>query len=237
MTTTSQQTNAGPTYHGTASRLKPSIVHCKGMIDGTGSSAAFGNGIKTIVTYLVDELPKHVGTAVCGLHIGKDRDFDHDHDVNVGDALTADEIKNNLGLLTFSGGGDELETQLDSVWEVARNTAWTLELGTRKVIYVCSSSDSKPTQGGWNAQRVGEEVANLGIKILVIAPVGLALHDMATFSGGMSIPLSDNPSVTELQAVCKHLTKTMTQIGSSAGGGTQALHSKFGTNGTVAIGG
>lgn len=230
-----QTINTGPVFNGVVSRPKPSIVHVKGILDATGSTGPFNEGVERVISYLVDELPKSVGKAVFGLHIGRDRDFDIEHDVNLGDDLTADEVKNQLPLVTYKGGGDSPETQLDSILEVARKTAWTMEANTRKIIYVCTSSDSKKSQEGWDAKRVGDEVAQLGIKVILIAPPGLKLHDVATFSGGISIPLSNNPLQGELQSVCKYLTKTMTQMANS-GGGTQALPTAFGAKGTVAIG-
>lgn len=232
---TTQTINTAPVFNGMVARPKPSCVHFKGVIDGTGSSAAFSTGIKTVIEHLVNELPKSVGKAVFGLHIGRDRDFDRDHDINLGDDLSPNEIKGQLPLISFSGGGDVDETQLDSILLAARQCAWSAEVNTRRVICVLTSSDSKPSQEGWNAKRVGEEVAQLGIKVILISPPGLKLHDVAAYSGGFFIPLSNTPTAAELQSVSKHLTKTMTQL-CNTGGGTQALPTAFGAKGTVAIG-
>ena len=110
------------------SRMKLTRLHIKLGLDITGSTGPFNTGVNAIFADLVTELPLRVGEFHIGLHAGKDMDHDTDHDVNLGDDLPAGEIIKQLGLIQYAGGGDELETQIDSALLIGRTTAWKTSL-------------------------------------------------------------------------------------------------------------
>lgn len=231
-------TNNGPEIAGVTTRTKLSSIHGKFVLDGTGSTGPFNAGIKAIIQDMVTELPRRVGQCVFGLHVGRDRDCDVEHDINLGDDLPAQELIKQLALIKYQGGGDELETQIDSVLEVGRTTAWKSGDGARMVIILATSSDSKPARDGSDGAQAGKTLAALGIRVITIAPAGATnVHDIARHSGGESMALSNFPSADDLRRLRDRLTKSVTQMaGMPIGGGTVSMGPSFGKSGTVAMG-
>ncbi len=217
-------------------RRKLSSLHLKIMDDGTGSTGAFIPGVTAVAQDVALELPKRLHCTF-GLHVGRDRDYDKEHDINLGDDLSPEELVKQLSLIRYEGGGDELETQLDSILEVAHTTAWKSGEGARLAIVVITSSGSKPARDGSDGAAVGAKLRALGIKVVVIAPPGaLNVHDVALHSGGESMPLSNAPSAEDLARLRARLTKSLTLIAGSTHTGTVGIGAPaFGHNGTVAI--
>ncbi len=223
-----------------AARMKLTRLHNKLLLDGTGSTGAFNQGVNAVFADLISELPKRVGECYFGLHVGRDMEFDIDHDVNLGDDLPAGEIIKQLGLIDYHGGGDELETQIDSALLVGQTTAWKSSEGARLAIIIATSSDSKNSRDNSTGAEVGAKLAQLGIRVIVIAPTTATnVHDLARHSGGESMDLSNTPSAEELKRLRDRLTKSLTQIAGSQTTGTVGIPiaPKFGSHGTVALGG
>jgi hypothetical protein len=220
-------------------RKKFSRLHIKLVLDGTGSTGPFNPGVNAIFSDLVTELPLRVGECYFGLHVGRDWDHDLDHDVNLGDNLPADEITKQMGLVKYEGGGDELETQIDSLLYVASTTAWKTSEGARLAIVLATSSDSKNARDGSTGAIAGTKLGQLGIRIIVIAPKSATnVHDLARYSGGQNMILSNTPSADELKQIRDRLTKSLTQIAGTPATGTVGItpNTKFGSHGTVALG-
>lgn len=220
-------------------RMKFSRLQAKLVVDGTGSTGPFNQGVNAVFSDLVTELPLRVGECYFGLHVGRDRDFDIDHDVNLGDDLPAGEIIKQLGLVKYQGGGDELETQVDTVLEVGHTTAWKASEGARLAIVLATSSDSKNAMDGSTGAAAGAKLAMLGIRVIVIAPASATnVHDLARHSGGESMALSNTPSADELKRIRDRLTKSLTQMAGAPATGTVGIagNPKFGSHGTVALG-
>ncbi len=221
-------------------RMKLSRLHNKLVVDKTGSTGPFNAGVNAVFGDLVTELPLRVGECYFGLHAGGDMDYDVDHDINLGDDLPASEIIKQLGLIQYAGGGDELETQIDTALLVGRTTAWQTSEGTRLAIVVATSSDSKNARDGSTGAQAGATLAKLGIRVIVIAPANATnVHDLARHSGGESMVLSNTPSADELKRIRDRLTKSLTQIAGAPATGTGGIAPtpKFGSSGTVALGG
>ena len=221
------------------SRMKLTRLHIKLGLDITGSTGPFNTGVNAIFADLVTELPLRVGEFHIGLHAGKDMDHDTDHDVNLGDDLPAGEIIKQLGLIQYAGGGDELETQIDSALLIGRTTAWKTSEGTRLAIVMATSSDSKNARDGSTGAQAGAALVKLGIRVIVIAPANATnVHDLARHSGGESMVLSNTPSADELKRIRDRLIKSVTQIAGAPASGTVGIAPapKFGSSGTVALG-
>ncbi len=223
---------------GLGPRMKLSRLHAKLVVDGTGSTGHFNQGVNAIFSDLTTELPLRVGECYFGLHVGRDLDYDATSDVNLGDDLPAGEIIKQLGLIQYQGGGDELETQIDTVLLVGQTTAWKSSEGTRLAIALATSSDSKNARDGSTGAMAGTKLAQLGIRVITIAPADAKnVHDLARFSGGEIMVLSNTPSADELKRIRDRLTKSLTQIAGTPATGTVGIPvaPKFGSSGTVAL--
>lgn len=219
-------------------RMKFSRLHLKLVVDGTASTGPFSPGVNAIFSDLVTELPLRVGETYFGLHVGRDMDYDTDHDVNLGDDLPAGEIIKQLGLVQYQGGGDALETQVDTALLVAHTTAWKSSEGARLAIVVATSDDSKNARDGSTGAVAGAKLGQLGIRVITIAPASATnVHDLASYSGGESMELSNTPSAAELKRIRDRLTKSLTQIAGAPATGTVGIPAptKFGSNCTVAL--
>jgi hypothetical protein len=228
--------DTGPTFGGVIRKL-PTALTLVPVIDATASSLAFSQGIKTVCGEVADALSQTMADLKLGLHISRDLEFDRDANFSLGEDLTVDEFKSNLSRIAFEGGGDPLETQFDAVQTVLRTYPWNLIPTARRVIPLCSSSGSKPTRDGKDAAGLAAELNAMNIKVIVIAPNGVNLHELATATRGASLELTNNPSPADIQQVIKVLTRTLTQMAGS-GGTTLAMptNNKFGQHGTQVLG-
>lgn len=221
-------------------RPKLTRLHIKQYVDGTGSTGPFNVGANAILADLTSELPKRVGECYFGLHVGRDMEVDVDHDVNVGDDLPPAEIIKQLSLVEYRGGGDALETQIDSALLIGQTTAWKTSQGARMAIVMVTSSDSKNARDGSNGAAAGAKLAQMGIRVITIAPADATnVHDLARHSGGECMVLSNTPSADELKRIRDRLTKSLTMIAASPSTGTVGVppSPSFGKTGTVALGG
>lgn len=183
-------------------------VHAKFVVDATGSTGPFTTGVSKVIKSVVQEVPSRVGESHFGLHASRDRDY-AETDVNLGDDLPIGDMIKNLDLIQYVGGGDEDETQIDSVLEAAKNTVWASGTGIRRVIVLITSSGSKNARDGSDATAAGAGLRGMGVKVIVVAPLGCNVHALAANSGGVSIPLSNDPSNDELTQVQNALTKSL----------------------------
>lgn len=227
----------GPIFGGVPRKLPTSLALCP-VIDATKSSEAFGQGITTICAQTAETLAQTMANFKLGLHITRDLDYDRDANFSLGNDLSVDEFKNNLTRIAFEGGGDALETQFDAVQTAARTFPWDLSPTARRAIVLCSSSGSKPTRDGKDAVQLAVELNALNIKVVVVAPTGVNLHELAKATRGASLDLTNTPSTADIQHVIKMLTRTLTQMAGSAGGHTMVVppNTQFGHNGTQVLG-
>ena len=228
--------DTGPTFGGVIRKL-PSASSIVPVIDATESSLAFSQGIQTVCGEVADALSKTIADLKLGLHISRDLEYDRDDNFSLGEDLTVDEFKSNLARIAFEGGGDALETQYDAVQTVLRTYPWNLIPTARRVIVLCSSSGSKPTRDGKDAAGLAAELNAMNIKVIVIAPNGVNLHELATATRGASLELTNNPSPLETQQVITVLTRTLTQM-AGTGGKTMVVppNTQFGRHGTQVLG-
>ena len=228
-------TVAGPVVQGVRS-VKPSELGAVALVDATASSQAFGAGIIQCITVLAGELPKYIGTIHMGLHICRDLDYDRDADFSLGEDMPADAFVKNAQRIVFEGGGDAEETQFDACLTIARTYQWAFSPFARRAIVLFSSSSSKKTRDGLDATGVANELLAMGIKVVVVAPLGCNVHQLATATGGHSFALSNNPSQADLDATVALLTRSLSQMagGLPAGSGTLAIpgNQGFGARGT-----
>jgi hypothetical protein len=228
-------TQSGPIIKGVVGTPKPSVIALVSLIDATGSSGAFGTGIQYCNSVLATELPRNIGEVHFALHISRDLDCDRDADFSLGEDMGPDEFVKNVQRIAFEGGGDAEETQLDSCLTIARTYRWPFSAHARRALAVFSSSSSKSTRDGMDAKQVARELAANGIKVIVVAPQGVNLHELAAATGGHSIILSNTPQQQDLDRAIALLTKSLTQV--AAGSGTMAMppNASFGARGTQAI--
>jgi len=231
------QSTAGPMFGGVPRKLPTALALCP-VIDATKSSEAFGQGITTVCSQTAETLAQTMADFKLGLHITRDLDHDRDANFSLGYDLTVDEFKQNLMRIVFEGGGDPLETQFDAVQTAARTFPWNLSPTARRAMVLCSSSGSKPTRDGKDAAQLAAELSALGIKVVVVAPPGVNLHELATGTRGVSIDLTNTPDPADIQHVVKMLTRTLTQMAGSAGGHTMVVppNTQYGQNGTQVLG-
>lgn len=229
--------NSGPTFGGVARKL-PTALSLVPIIDATGSSQAFCQGIQTVCSETAESLSKTMADFKLGLHISRDLEFDRDANFSLGQDLTVPEFKNNLSRIVFEGGGDALETQFDAVQTVAQTYPWNLVPTARRAIVLCSSSGSKPTRDGKDGAGLAQELNAMNIKVIVIAPMGVNLHVLAAATRGASLDLTNTPQPEDIQQVTKVLTRTLTQMAGTAGGNTMVVppNTHFGAHGTQVLG-
>lgn len=228
--------DAGPTFGGVPRKL-PTALTLVPVIDATASSFAFSQGIKTVCEEVAETLSQTMADFKLGMHITRDLEYDRDANFSLGHDLTVHEFKSNLSRIVFEGGGDALETQFDAVQTAARAHPWNLSPTARRAIVLCSSSGSKPTRDGKDAAGLAAELNAMNIKVVVIAPNGVNLHELATATRGASLELTNSPSPADLQQVIKVLTRTLTQMAGS-GGSTMVVppNTQFGKQGTQVLG-
>lgn len=229
--------DAGPTFGGVIRKL-PTALTLVPVIDATASSLAFSQGIQQVCGDVADSLSQTVADLKLGLHITRDLDFDRDANFSLGEDLKLDEFKSNLARIVFEGGGDALETQFDAVQTVARTFPWNLVPTARRAIVLCSSSGSKLTRDGKDGAGLAQELNAMSIKVIVIAPPGVNLHELAAATRGASLELTNTPKLEDIEQVARMLTRTLTQVAGSAGNKTMVVppNTHFGVHGTQVLG-
>lgn len=235
----SQSGDAGPSFGGIARKI-PTALNLVGVVDATKSSHAFGQGIKSVFVQSAEILSATLADVTLGLHITRDLDYDRDANFSLGYQLTLEQFKSSMDRIAFEGGGDELETQFDAIQTVARTTPWDLSSTGRRVIKVGSTSGSKPTRDGMNVVQLAAELNALGIQVVTLAPKGVNLHALAAATGGISLELTNTPTPQDINQVVKLLTRSLTQMASSRGGGSGTMvippNTQFGHQGTQVLG-
>ncbi|MDR2208230.1 MAG: VWA domain-containing protein [Azoarcus sp.] len=230
----------GPVIRGIKDRDRklPVALSFVSLIDATGSSDVFNRGITNVAAETADYLGKSMGTLQLAMHITRDLEYDSDANFSLGHNLSVDDFKATLARISYEGGGDELETQLDAVQTIARTYPLNPSPNARRVIALFSSSGSKPTRDGKNAAQVAQELNSLGIKVIVIAPNDVNLHELANATGGISLELTNDPSPEDINRVTHLLTRTLTMMANHNAGGTMAIppNNQFGYNGTQMLG-
>ncbi len=228
--------DGGPIFGGISRKL-PTSLDLVTAIDATASSLAFSQGIQVVCLNVAENLSNAVAGLTLGIHVCRDLDYDRDANFSLGSNLSLDTYRANLQRIAFEGGGDELETQFDTVQTVARTTPWNAMNTARRCILLCSTSGSKPTRDGKNAVQLVEELNALNIKVVVVAPKGVNLHQLSAGTGGLSLELSNNPTAADLKSLTQLLTRSLTQMGGNGGGKTLVVNpnTQFGHQGTLQI--
>lgn len=233
--TMSNTGDTGPTFGGINRKL-PTALSAVYLVDATKSSQTFGQGILTMCAETAEKMSQTMADLKLGLHITRDLEFDRDANFSLGEDLTIQEFTNNLTRIAFEGGGDPLETQFDAVQTVVRTYPWNLIPTARRVILLSSSSGSKPTRDGKYAADLALELNAMNIKVIVIAPNGVNLHELAAATRGASLELTNNPRPEDIQHVIKVVTRTLTQMaGSAANTMVVPPNTQFGQQGTQVL--
>lgn len=226
--------SSGPVIAGFKNRVLPSQIDLIGNIDGTESSAGFSAGIIQINTDVARNLTKLHSNVLFGLHVCRDREYDKDYDFSLGMGMSADEFILNLSRIVFEGGGDAEESQFDSMLTIGDTYPCSFSGECRRAIVLESSSSSKPTADGLNGADVASTLKKLGFVVMVIAPNGVNLHELAVGTGGYSFELSNTPKQADIDRVTDMLTKSMTRMNTN--GGTVGLNNtNFGSRGTQRV--
>jgi len=78
----------------------------------------------------------------------------------------------------------------------------------------------------------------MSIKVIVIAPPGVNLHELAAATRGASLELTNTPKLQDIEQVARMLTRTLTQMAGSAGNKTMVVppNTHFGVHGTQVLG-
>lgn len=226
--------SAGPVISGLKNRILPSQIDKIDNIDATESSALFSTGIIKINTEVAKNLSRLHSNVLFGLHVCRDREYDKNYDFSLGMGMSCADYILNLNRITFEGGGDEEETQLDSMITIGQTYPCSFSGESRRAIVLESSSSSKPTMDGLDATAVAHTLKTLGFMVIVVAPTNVNLHDLASGTGGYSFELSNTPKLADIDRVVDLLTKSMSRM--NMNGGTVGLNStRFGSNGTQRI--
>lgn len=202
-------------------RVLPTTMALCSVVDATGSSQPFSQGIQTICQEAAQQISKQIAVLKLGLHISRDLECDRDANFSLGYDLSPEQLAHQLSSLTFEGGGDDEETQFDAVLTAARDYPWPTERTARRVMLLCSSSSSKPTRDARDAAALAAELVQMNIKVVVVAPNGVNLHELATLTGGISLELSKTPQPSDVQRITSMLTRTLTQAAARSSGTLQ----------------
>ncbi|MHB8797856.1 MAG: hypothetical protein ACYDBY_05270 [Thermoanaerobaculia bacterium] len=188
-------------------------------IDRTGSSAAFQAGIALSSEVLLETIAAKVKslTVYVGTH----------GDEECGEAPvlhtaggTREQAMADIRAITFGGGGDAPETHLDGIRNFLETVPWPMDNHrTRGAFVAFLTDDTKPDRTGATATQIGEAIRAKGLLFYAVCQKTKALDELVAAAGGLTIPISNSPDRSELQAAAAQVSASLVaSIGAGAGG-------------------
>lgn len=196
-------------------------------IDRTGSSAAFQAGIATSCEVLLETIAaKAKGLSVfVGTH----------GDEECGEAPvlhtsggTREQAMADIRAITFGGGGDAPETHLDGIRNFLETVPWPMDSHrTRGAFVVFLTDDTKPDRTGATATQIGEAIRAKGLLFYAVCQKTRTLDELVSAAAGLTIPITNSPDRTELQAAAAQVSASL--VATIGSGGTVPMTLPGGT--------
>jgi len=186
----------------------PASVLLALLIDITGSTGRFSEGVFQAVKMILDFHAPKIREMRVFLHTAGDLDYGQECTL-VGNGVTAPEATTAVERLSFGGGGDEPETHLDSVQTVLNTTPWELDRHWRNVLILFLTADSKPARSAVTARQLGEALRGRGIQLYVVAEDYPFARELSEAACGLFFSITNDPEPAQMQQIAVGISQTL----------------------------
>ena len=185
-------------------------------VDRTGSSEEFAVGIPTASEMIIKPIVAKVREARfwCGSH--GDLDYDERH-VLLTDKGTADQVLSDIRGIRYAGGGDAEEHHLDGIEQIFRLVPWSSSSDSRGALIAFLTADTKPARSGITAAELGSQIASKGILFYLVCQETKNLRELADAAHGFLFPITNAPSVNDMQKIAAQIAASITDVRASGG--------------------
>jgi len=178
----------------------PAQVHVVILIDATGSSGPFAEGICRTSELILRGVEAKAAKVCCSVQIHRDEDYGEMPCTLLGAGSVAEAL-DEIARIDFSGGGDADETHASAVLHAMNSVGWMANpRAGRDVMVLMTSSESKPV-AGVSFPEIGQRIRQQGILFYHVGEPTPNLKAITDAAGGMTIPLSNNPDAGECARV------------------------------------
>jgi hypothetical protein len=179
------------------------------LIDKTGSTGAFANGVPLATKLILDPISAKARQTKVYVHTGGDLDYD-EQCVLLCDGVAAEEGIAAVDRITYQGGGDALETHADSVETVLATTPWEPDAKTWRNAFVAFlTADSKPARSGVTPAQLGAALKSRGILTYLVAEDYPFARQLAEAAEGLFFPISNNPDPAQMQQIAAGISQSI----------------------------
>lgn len=194
-----------------AGRTKlPETLDFVALIDRTGSSRAYAQGIPLTHEKILNSVKNIVVDVKCSTASYGDKDEGMPYVLHSDGVDTATAI-NDVKQIVFEGGGVPHEHHLDGIEETVNLIPWQQDHSKgRGVLIVFSTADTKPATSGITAAELGKKIKDKKI-LLYLVTDGLYpyVHDLLKEANAFHMPISNSPDPEELNDLANRLTASI----------------------------
>ena len=189
------------------------------LVDRTGSSDEFANGIKTMIRKTLETIEPRIETLRVSVVTYGDED-EGQHPEFLCQQVTSDESLEQVGGIVFSGGGLPRESHESAVEFAAENVPWAeSRKEARNALVVFSTAETKPTKSGRSAKEIGEILGAKNVQFFCVVEPYPFHYDMCDGCNGLVFSISNDPDPSDIEKIGGQLAATLT---ASATSGTAA---------------
>ena len=187
----------------------PAQVHVAILIDATGSSGPFAQGICRTSEHILRGVEAKAAKVVCTVQIHRDEDYGQ-MPCTLLSAGSVAEALDEIGRISFEGGGVAEETHAAAVLRALNSVAWIANSRmAHDAMVLMTSSESKPV-AGVSFSDIGKRIQQQGILFYHVGEPTPNLKAMTDAAKGMTIPLSNNPDAGECACVAAKCAASIT---------------------------
>lgn len=210
----------------------PALIHVGGppklqvrvdlalIVDRTGSSDAFKEGIKASSRMLVESVRAKARDLFCWVGTHGDLDEGQPFVLHT-DRAPGDQAIADVQVIDYNGGGDPPEHHLDGIQSMLDTVPWNNNpLDGRGAVVAFLTADTKPAKSGITAAQLGKRFKDQEVLLYLICEPTPTLVELVDAAGGHIYPITNTPSIAEMQAISAEIAKSITDPAMRRGSGT-----------------
>jgi hypothetical protein len=195
--------------------------------DYTQSSDRFAAGIPLTFDLIIRDVVLKARSVTCSLQLHGDLDEEQPITL-VADRVSPAECLDELRMVRYDGGGDPPEHHLDAVLHAMRTGGYSFMPGTRRVMLLFCTADSKPSREGKSPEEIGEMLKSRGVLLYAICESAPRINAFIEAAKGYHEPISNSPDTERLRQIAKSISASI--IKTVASGATVPLIPQMAVN-------
>ncbi len=188
----------------------PTSVYMVVDNDSTGSTEPYAHAIPILFEKVGTALQEQISEIRYDLWTHGDLD-EAQQPIQLARQVALAEALTPLKSVIYGGGGDPPESHADQIENLLAVTPWPVDLlGSRNVLLMFLTDDTKPPRSGKTMRQIGKECKDRRVFPFLVCQETPSLREFVEAADGFLIPISTAPDDNEIRKVVSKLTATIT---------------------------